>query len=171
MAWLSRSRACLAEPPALSPSTMKISVPCLEFMLQSASLPGSRSLRVADLPADFLLALALEALLGLVDGPVEQLGGLLGAVGQPVVEGIAHRILDDARGLLGGELVLGLALELGLADEHREHGGGGAQHIVGGDLAGPAVADPLAEIAQALLRAPRRPFSCVPPSAVGMVLQ
>ena len=48
MAWLSRLRACLAEPPALSPSTMKISVPCLEFMLQSASLPGSRSLRVAD---------------------------------------------------------------------------------------------------------------------------
>ncbi len=48
IAWRSRSRACLAEPPAESPSTMKISVPCLVPRLQSASLPGSRSLRVAD---------------------------------------------------------------------------------------------------------------------------
>jgi len=38
-----------------------------------------------------------------------------------MVEGIAHGALDDAGGLLGGELVLGLALELGLADEHRQH--------------------------------------------------
>ena len=164
-AWRSRSRACLAEPPAESPSTMKISVPCLELRLQSASLPGSRSLRVARLPADLLLALALEALLGLVDGPVEQLGACCGRVGQPVVEGIAHRVLDDAGGFLRGELVLGLALELGLADEHREHGGGRAQHVVGGDLAGAPVADALAEVAQRL--AERRAEAVLVRAALG----
>ena len=42
-----RSRACLAEPPAESPSTMKISEPCAAVLVQSASLPGSRSLRTA----------------------------------------------------------------------------------------------------------------------------
>ena len=42
-----RSRACLAEPPALSPSTMS-SVPSEPSLAQSASLPGSLSLRVAD---------------------------------------------------------------------------------------------------------------------------
>src|SRR5260370_192604 len=51
IAWVSRSRACLAEPPALSPSTRKISVPAAVSRVQSASLPGSRNLRVAVLPA------------------------------------------------------------------------------------------------------------------------
>ena len=40
-------RACLAEPPAESPSTMKISVPSADWIEQSTSLPGSRSRRVA----------------------------------------------------------------------------------------------------------------------------
>src|SRR4030095_10949654 len=47
IAWVSRLRAALAEPPAESPSTRKISVPSAELLEQSASLPGSRSLRVA----------------------------------------------------------------------------------------------------------------------------
>ena len=51
MAWLRRSRACLAEPPAESPSTMKISEPCAAELVQSASLPGRRSLRTALLRA------------------------------------------------------------------------------------------------------------------------
>src|SRR5207302_8062081 len=45
IAWVSRSRACLAEPPALSPSTRKISVPAALSRLHSASLPLSRTLR------------------------------------------------------------------------------------------------------------------------------
>ena len=40
MAWNLRSRPCLAEPPALSPSTMKISDLAGSFSWQSASLPG-----------------------------------------------------------------------------------------------------------------------------------
>ena len=40
MAWVRRSLPCLAEPPALSPSTMKISDRAGSFSWQSASLPG-----------------------------------------------------------------------------------------------------------------------------------
>ena len=54
MAWVRRSRACLAEPPALSPSTMKISEPSAAWAEQSASLPGRRSLRVAEARATSL---------------------------------------------------------------------------------------------------------------------
>jgi len=46
-AWLTRLRACLAEPPAESPSTMKISAPAAAVAEQSASLPGSRSFWIA----------------------------------------------------------------------------------------------------------------------------
>ena len=67
-----------------------------------------------------------------------------------MVEGIAHRALDDAGGLLGGEPVLGLALERRPADEHREHRRRGSQNVVGRDLGSAPVADALAEVAQAL---------------------
>ena len=50
-AWVARSRACLAEPPAESPSTMNSSEPAAPALVQSASFPGSRSLRVAVLRA------------------------------------------------------------------------------------------------------------------------
>ncbi len=48
---MARSRACLAEPPALSPSTTKISEPSAALLVQSASLPGSRSFFTALLRA------------------------------------------------------------------------------------------------------------------------
>ncbi len=91
-----RSRACLAEPPAESPSTRKISVPPGASRVQSASLPGRRSLRVADLRRDFLFLLALEPVFGLVDHEIEQLVGFLRAFRQPVIEMIAHDIFDQA---------------------------------------------------------------------------
>jgi hypothetical protein len=43
IAWVLRSRACLALPPALSPSTMNSSVSPLPSPEQSVSLSGSRS--------------------------------------------------------------------------------------------------------------------------------
>src|ERR1700679_1887892 len=43
-AWFSRLRACLAEPPAESPSTRKISDLAGSFSWQSASLPGGGGL-------------------------------------------------------------------------------------------------------------------------------
>ena len=41
IAWYVRSRACFAEPPAESPSTMKSSADSGSLIVQSASLPGS----------------------------------------------------------------------------------------------------------------------------------
>src|SRR4029453_11361931 len=70
------------------------------------------------LPPDLLFAPAPEAILGLVDAPLEKFGRLLRGVGEPVIKGIAHGVLDDARGFLRGKLVLGLPLKLRLADEY-----------------------------------------------------
>ena len=49
IAWVLRSRPCLAEPPAESPSTMKISASAGSRTEQSASLPGSVEFSSADL--------------------------------------------------------------------------------------------------------------------------
>ena len=46
--WLARARPCLAEPPALSPSTRKSSRFSGSFSWQSASLPGSDATSSAD---------------------------------------------------------------------------------------------------------------------------
>ena len=129
---------------------MKISVPAAGLDGAVGELARQAQLARRRLAADLLLALALQALLGLVDRPVEELRRLRGAVGEPMVEGVAHRALDDAGRLLRREPVLGLALELRLADEHGEHGGGRAQDVVGGDLGGAAVVGELAVGAQAL---------------------
>ena len=48
-ACVERSRPCLAEPPAESPSTMKISDSAGSLTEQSASLPGRREFSSADL--------------------------------------------------------------------------------------------------------------------------
>ena len=55
MAWVSRSRACLAEPPAESPSTKNNSPREGSSLEQSASLPGSAGPWVTFLRATFLL--------------------------------------------------------------------------------------------------------------------
>ena len=49
MAWNLRLRPCLAEPPAESPSTMKISECAGSFSWQSASLPGRPAMSSASL--------------------------------------------------------------------------------------------------------------------------
>ena len=48
MACNSLSLACLAEPPALSPSTINSSVPSIPLLEQSTSLPGSLFLSLID---------------------------------------------------------------------------------------------------------------------------
>ena len=65
MAWVILFLACLALPPALSPSTRNSSVPSLSEIEQSASLPGSISffngvfLRVSFFSLVFILSSAL----------------------------------------------------------------------------------------------------------------
>ena len=74
-------------------------------------LPGQPELAGRGLARDLLLLTATQTFLGAVDHPIEQLVGLQRRGRQPVVERVAHGILDDAAGLDGGELVLGLTLE------------------------------------------------------------
>ena len=96
------------------------------------------------LPADLLLFAAAQTFLRAVDDPFEQAVRLLRIAGQPMIEGVAQGALDHARGLGARKPVLRLALELGLADKHREHGGRRAEHVLGGDLRHALVAGHLA---------------------------
>jgi hypothetical protein len=68
-----------------------------------------------------------------------------------VVERVFDRVLDDAGRFHGREPVLGLTLELGLADENREHGTGADHHVVAGDAGRAfALADAFGVILEAL---------------------
>ena len=102
------------------------------------------------LARDVFFLAAADALLGALDHEVEQLVGLRRIAGEPMVERVFDRLLDDPLRLGGGEPVLGLALEFRLADEHREHGAGAGHHVVRGDRGGAlALADALGVIFQA----------------------
>ena len=119
IAWVLRSRPCLAEPPAESPSTMKISASAGSRTEQSASLPGrvefssadlrrvrSRALRAASRARDASTALRMIRF---------AVGGvLLEELGQALV----HGRLDEPLDRRVAELGLGLALELRVADLH-----------------------------------------------------
>ena len=119
---------------------MKISAPCAADCVQSASLPGRRSFRVADwrsISFSFLRRSRSSA------RSMLQSSSLLACVrrgGQPVVEGVAQRRVDDAGRLGRGQPVLGLADEFGLAHEHREHRRALHQHVLGGEVGGALVA-------------------------------
>ena len=67
-----------------------------------------------------------------------------------MVEGVAHRRVDEARRLGGLQPALVLALELRLADEQRHHRGAAAHHVVGGERRGALrLADALGVVLQA----------------------
>ena len=82
-----RSRPCLAEPPAESPSTMKISASAGSLTEQSASLPGRREFSSADLRARQVARLArggagLRGRDGLADDRARLLRVLLEELGE-----------------------------------------------------------------------------------------
>ena len=91
-----------------------------------------------------LLLPALQPFFGLVDDEAQQLVRLFRLVGQPMVEPVLHRLFDKTGGMLGDQLFLGLALELRVTDEDRQHDGRAAQNIVRRDLRGALVADQVA---------------------------
>src|SRR6478672_8260990 len=66
-----------------------------------------------------------------------------------MIEVVADGRLDEARRLKAGEAVLGLALEVGIADEDAEHQLDAVEDVVGGDVLRLLVADELAESANA----------------------
>ena len=147
---------------------MKISEPAAAAVGAVGELAGQAELARRVLARNILLLAAADALLGAVDDEVEQLVGLDRIAGEPVVERVLDRVLDDALRFGGGEAVLGLALEFRLADEHREHAAGADHHVFAGDRRGAlALADALGVVlqaaeqrgAQARTRACRRPAS------------
>src|SRR3546814_1244534 len=78
----------------------------------------------------------------------EQRAAAVHIVRQEMVEMVAHGIFGEARGLGARQPVLGLALELRIADENRQHHFAAVEHILGGDLRRLLLPDQLAECAQ-----------------------
>jgi hypothetical protein len=98
---VARSRACFAEP----------------------------QLARGVLARDFLLLPPLDAFLGTLDDEIEQPIGLCHIAAEPMVERVLDGLLDDALRFHSSEAILGLALKLRLANEHREHDGCPVHHI------------------------------------------
>src|SRR5580692_5024717 len=84
IAWVARLRACFAEPPELAHRA---------------------------LARDVLFRPAAKALFGALGNEIEQLVGLQRVAGEPVIERVLDRLLDDLLRFRGGEAILGLALE------------------------------------------------------------
>ena len=122
IAWVWRSRPCLAEPPAESPSTMNSSLSSGSVDEQSASLPGRFSrwltavLRVTAWLAARDASRARAARMMRAD---DRLGDGLVVV-EPLLERRPHHAVDLALHLGVVEPVLGLALELRLDDVGRQ---------------------------------------------------
>ncbi len=132
IAWNSLSRACLAEPPAESPSTRNSSARIGSCPAQSASLPGSAG-PLGDLLALDLLA-RLEATPGVADRQLRQLQAQFGVGVEPQAEGILHHAGDERRALAGRQALLGLPGELRILHLHREHEGDALPDVFGRQL-------------------------------------
>ena len=112
---------------------MNSSVPSAAWPEQSASLPGRRSLRVAEARATSLSLRRFSRSSARSMTKASRRAGGLGLGGQPVVEGIAQGALHQPLGVGGGQPLLGLALELRVAHEDADQGAGLGDHVVGGD--------------------------------------
>ena len=99
-------------------------------------LAGQAQLAHRGLAGDILLHPPAEALFGALDRPVEQSAGLARRRGEPMIEGVADRAVDYPRRLGRLQTALVLALELRLADEHRDQGGAAGHDVVGGERGG-----------------------------------
>ena len=150
MACERRSRACLAEPPARVALDDKNLGAVGGAVGAVGELSGQAQLSHRGLARNILFLAAAQPLLGALDHEVEQLVGLHRIAGEPMIERVLDRLLDDALRLGGGKPILGLALEFRLADEHREHGAGTDHDVVAGDGGSAlALADALGVILQA----------------------
>ena len=108
-------------------------------------------MRVADLAADLLLGLAArDPLLGAPGQMLEHRRGGRRMAAEPELEPVADGTLDQPGRLGRDQPVLGLALELRLAQEQRQQDAGAAGGVLGGDRGGAPEADPLGVGAQTL---------------------
>src|SRR5262249_18344774 len=129
-------------------------------------LAGETQFAHGRLARDPLVLPTTDAFLGALHHEIEELVGLHRVAGQPVVELVLHGVFDNAGGFRGGKPVLGLALELGLADEHREHRGGAGHDVFARHLGGAlALVDALGMVLEGARK--RRPQPGLVGAAVG----
>ncbi len=121
IAWNSLSRACLALPPAESPSTRNSSARIGSWPAQSASLPGSAGPWVMRLRSTFLPALRRRPALLMASSA---------SCRPSSVWALSHRLKASlttpetkAAASRRGQALLGLAGELRLLHLHRQHEG------------------------------------------------
>ena len=130
-----RSRPCLAEPPAESPSTMKISASDGSFTEQSASLPGRRRVLQRALAAREVARLAGgRARLGGLNGLADDLVGLGGVLLEELGEARVDDRGDEALHARVAELGLGLALELRIGQLGRDDRREPLAHVLAGEV-------------------------------------
>ena len=113
MAWKRRSRPCLADPPADSPSTMYSSLCAGSRSWQSASLPGRLLPSSAPFPPYEIARLARRlARPRSVDRFADDALGDRGILLEKLTESVVDDRLDDTLDLGVPELRLGLSFEL-----------------------------------------------------------
>ena len=123
-AWVLRSRACFAEPPAESPSTMKSSASAGSRTEQSASLPGRVEFSSADLRRVRSRALRAASRARAASTAFCRMRRALARVLlEELAELAVDGLLDQALDRRVAELRLRLPLELGIAKLHRDHRG------------------------------------------------
>ena len=89
-AWVARSRACFAEPPAEIALDDKYFRALRRRIRAICELAGQPQFAHRGLARDVLFGLAAQALLGALEREIEQTcAAWLGAVGEPMVEGVA----------------------------------------------------------------------------------
>src|ERR1700690_374048 len=96
--------------PVPQPSAWTRSASC--WFCASLSLPADATLRILPRSGRIACEGRSRACLGGPPHPeVEKLGGLHRIAGEPMIERVLDRLLDDSLRLGGGEAILGLALE------------------------------------------------------------
>ena len=129
IAWVSRSRACFAEPPAESPSTRNSSDSSGCWQVQSASLP-----RQGRPGHDFLandLLRRLQPPLCLCECQLGDLLSRLGVLIEPQGKAVLDHAADERGGLPGRQALFGLAGELRVLEFDGEHETDAVPDIVG----------------------------------------
>ena len=123
MAWVRRSRPCLAEPPAESPSTMNISHSAGSFSWQSASFPGRPAMSRAPLRrvSSRALRAASRARAASMILPTMALASA-GCSSRNSDSLLRDRRFDHALHFRRDQLLLGLRGELRIRQLHREDG-------------------------------------------------
>jgi len=169
IAWLLRSRACLAEPPARVPLDQEDLGAVDGVAGAVGELAGQAQLAGAEARATSLSLRRLTA-----PRPAryefEQGGGGPWAGGQPVIEGVAPARPRQPLGVGGGQALLGLPLEFRIADEDADEGSGLAITSSGVRITTALLAGQFGIGLERGSGAARQARSCVPPSGVGTVV-